>query len=296
MKQTPSKIPLREYLDHLRLRGLSQSRWQSHRLWLSRFLEYQKQQGLSWDHFTDALLQDYARQPNYSPCATSALRVWLKFLGRRGYLREQDWSEAVPKAPFRRYRRRHVPGHRQVMALFSRLRLETAEDLCLRAVLEMAYGSALRASELVGLDLGDVDLADNTLQVNKAKNRWQRRVPMTRATAHFLERYLREVRPVRHGEFSGTALWLDEKGRRLDRHWPSDALKEVLLPEETPFTLHCLRHACATRLLEGGADLRSVQVFLGHREIRSTQIYTHVTPFTLTEMFKRCHPRNPSFK
>jgi site-specific recombinase XerD len=296
VKQTPSEIPLREYLDQLRLRGLCPNRWQNHRTQLGRFLKFQEKQGLRWDQFTEALLQDYARQPDYGPCATSALRVWLRFLGRRGYLLEQGWSEAVPKAPFRRYRKRHVPGHRQIMDLFSRLCLETAEGLCLRAILEMAYGSALRASELVGLDLGDVDLADNTLQVNKAKNGWQRRVPMTRATAHFLERYLREVRPVRQSEFSGTALWIGETGRRLERHWPTRALKEVLLPEETPFTLHCLRHACATRLLEGGADLRSVQVFLGHREIRSTQTYTHVTPFTLIEMFKRCHPRNPSLK
>lgn len=283
---------LAAYLAHLQVRGLSPARWQGYRAQLVRFLGYQAELGLAWNQFTLALLEGYAQQPDYTPCSASAVRGWLRFLGRRELV-DASWRDAVPRASFRRPKRRTVPTHDQVMRMLSRFCLDEPVGLCCRALFEMAYGSGLRASELVGLDLGDVDLATATVTLQKTKNGWQRMVPLTQAALHYLTRYLQEVRPLWRSELSGTALWIQYKGTRLERHYPTYALKQALDPNDRPFTLHGLRHACATRLLEGGADVRSVQVFLGHIEIRSTQVYTHITPFSLLEMCRRYHPRNP---
>ncbi|MDP2323769.1 MAG: tyrosine-type recombinase/integrase, partial [Gammaproteobacteria bacterium] len=265
------------YLEHLQVRGLSSSSLQGGSTLLLRFLRYQQELELAWDQFTSALLEGYAQQPDYRPRAASVVRGWLRFLGRRGQV-DAGWRERVPRAPFRRIRRRCVPTHARVMQMLSRLCLDEPVGLCCRALFEMAYGSGLRAGELVGLDLGDIDLAAVTVTLQKTKNGWQRMVPLTQAALHYLTRYLQEVRPLWRSHRSGAALWLNYKGTRLDRHGPTRALKEVLDPNDRPFSLHGLRHACATRLLEGGADIRSVQELLGQREIRSTQVYTHVTP------------------
>lgn len=159
------------------------------------------------------------------------------------------------------------------------------------ALLEVLYGSGLRVSELCGLDLGDVDRDARTLRV-LGKGDKQRTVPVGRPALDAVDAWL-AVRHQWSTPASGSAVFLGRRGARIDprvvRRVVHDALTAV--PEAPDFGPHGLRHAMATHLLEGGADLRSVQEMLGHASLATTQIYTHVTDERLREAFRQAHPR-----
>jgi len=159
------------------------------------------------------------------------------------------------------------------------------------AILELLYGSGLRVSELCGLDLGDVDPEAGVVRV-LGKGDKQRTVPVSDAAVAAVDRWLGR-RSEWLGPGSGYAMLLGRRGGRIDArvvrrvvHHAVGAVPEA--PDQGP---HGLRHAMATHLLEGGADLRSVQEMLGHASLATTQIYTHVTDERLRSAFRQAHPR-----
>ncbi|HEX2856759.1 MAG TPA: tyrosine recombinase XerC [Propionibacteriaceae bacterium] len=159
------------------------------------------------------------------------------------------------------------------------------------AILEMLYGSGLRVSELCGLDVGDVDTVTAVVRV-LGKGDKERSVPVSGPAVVAVERWL-ERRSEWAGAGSGHALFLGRRGARIDprivRRVVHEAVQSVPdAPDQGP---HGLRHAMATHLLEGGADLRSVQEMLGHASLATTQIYTHVTDERLRSAFRQAHPR-----
>lgn len=161
-----------------------------------------------------------------------------------------------------------------------------------RAMLELLYGSGLRVSELVALTLQQVDLDGGYLTV-KGKGAKVRLVPFGRYARESLQRYLRDVRPYfLRGRYSDY-VFLSRSGKPLTRQgfWKllrGYALRAGLQHRVTP---HTLRHSFATHLLEGGADLRAVQSMLGHSDITTTQIYTHVSRSRVKQVHRRFHPR-----
>jgi integrase/recombinase XerC len=159
------------------------------------------------------------------------------------------------------------------------------------AVLELLYAAGVRVAELCGLDLDDVDRTRRVLRVF-GKGAKERSVPYGVPAERALDAWLRLGRPVLAGSASGRALLLGAKGGRLNptmvRRIVADAAAAAGLPHTTP---HGLRHAAATHLLEGGADLRSVQELLGHASLSSTQIYTHVSIDRLRQAYRQAHPR-----
>lgn len=159
------------------------------------------------------------------------------------------------------------------------------------ALLELLYATGIRVSELCGLDRRDIDDARQAVRV-LGKGDKQRAVPMGRPAARALERWL-AVRPRLAGPTSGDAVFVGARGARLD---PRVARRIVhrgltLVAGAPDIGPHGLRHAMATHLLEGGADLRSVQELLGHSSVTTTQIYTHVTGERLQAAFRQAHPR-----
>jgi site-specific recombinase XerD len=160
-----------------------------------------------------------------------------------------------------------------------------------RAVLELLYGSAVRVGELCGLDVDDIDAGRRTVRV-LGKGGKERTVPMSAPAARALEAWLRRGRPGLARDGSGAALFLGTRGgrlhptvvRRVVHRW----LAEENLPDMGP---HGLRHSAATHLLEGGADLRSVQEILGHSSLATTQLYTHVSAERLRQAYRQAHPR-----
>ncbi len=163
-----------------------------------------------------------------------------------------------------------------------------------RAMLELLYGAGLRVSELVGLRRANVDFDANCVRL-MGKGSRERVVPLGRAARARLEDYLGSARPLLAacGHACAPELFISRRGEALSRQTVWKLLKRYLREASLDARLspHSLRHAFATHLLDGGADLRAVQAMLGHAEIATTQIYTHVAPRRLREVHRRYHPR-----
>jgi integrase/recombinase XerC len=158
------------------------------------------------------------------------------------------------------------------------------------AILEVLYGSGIRVSELCGLDLGDIDNSRNTLNViGKASK--QRVVPLGIPAMTALSNYLKNGRGEFVNQLSQSAVFLGSRGKRIDQRTARQIVYEAMKAVGASMGPHGLRHSAATHLLEGGADLRTVQEILGHASLATTQIYTHVSPERLQSAYKQAHPR-----
>jgi len=161
-----------------------------------------------------------------------------------------------------------------------------------RAAVELLYATGIRVSELAGLDLGDVDDERRLVRV-LGKGAKERAVPFGLPAGRALTTWLAEGRPVLVGPGSGTALFLGLRGRRVDPRQVRQAVHDLIDQVEGAPAIgpHGLRHSAATHLLDGGADLRSVQELLGHATLATTQIYTHVSVERLRAGYRQAHPR-----
>lgn len=158
------------------------------------------------------------------------------------------------------------------------------------AILEVLYGSGIRVSELCGLDLGDIDNSRNTLNVIGKANK-QRVVPLGIPAMNALSNYLKNGRGEFVNQLSQSAVFLGSRGKRIDQRTVRQIVYEAMKAVGASMGPHGLRHSAATHLLEGGADLRTVQEILGHASLATTQIYTHVSPERLQSAYKQAHPR-----
>jgi integrase/recombinase XerC len=160
------------------------------------------------------------------------------------------------------------------------------------AMVELLYATGIRVGELVGLDVDDLDRDRNVVRV-LGKGRMERSVPFGAPASTALDRGLAEGRPALRAEGAGPALFVGTRGRRIDQR----AVRRLVharihdVPGAPDIGPHGLRHTAATHLLEGGADLRSVQELLGHASLATTQLYTHVTTDRLRSAYRQAHPR-----
>ena len=175
--------------------------------------------------------------------------------------------------------------------------LENAVLLRDKALLELMYATGARVSEAVGADLDDVDFDERVIRLT-GKGAKQRLVPVGRYACEALRRYLDAARPVLErrrtsGQPELRALFLNKRGRRLSRQsvWEVVRTAGERAHIAKPLHPHTLRHSFATHLIQGGADVRTVQELLGHASVTTTQIYTHVSPEALIETYLASHPR-----
>ena len=190
----------------------------------------------------------------------------------------------VPLAPRHGRRLPDAPSVREVDELLeSAAAAGAGEALTIRnhALVELVYSAGLRSAEAVGLDLGDVDFEQEHVHVRAGKGAKDRVVPLGEEAAWWVAQYLRDARP-QLARGAENALFLSARGRRLD----TSTLRR-LVPHP-----HRLRHAFATHLLEGGADLRAIQELLGHSSLSTTQVYSHVDGKRLRRVYDRAHPRS----
>jgi integrase/recombinase XerC len=187
----------------------------------------------------------------------------------------------APLAPRRPRRLPDAPKPAEVESLLVGLDGDGPLALRNRALVELVYSAGLRSSEAVGLELPDVDFEQEHVHVRNGKGAKDRVVPLGEEAAWWLGRYLRDARPqlVRGAE---NALFVSARGRRLD----TSTLRRLMRHP------HRLRHAFATHLLEGGADLRVIQELLGHASLSTTQVYSHVDGKRLRRVYDRAHPRS----
>jgi site-specific recombinase XerD len=206
-----------------------------------------------------------------------------KLAAVRSFLRFTLGPAQVPDASLAPRRHRRLPDTPKPAEVEAALdALEGDGPLALRnqALVELVYSAGLRASEAVGLDLADVDFDREQLHV-RGKGGKERLVPLGEEAAHLLARYLHEARPALvRGAVN--AVFVSARGKRLD----TSTLRRVFAHP------HRLRHAFATHLLEGGADLRTIQELLGHSSLSTTQLYSHVDGRRLRRVYDRSHPRS----
>lgn len=186
-----------------------------------------------------------------------------------------------------------VLSESQVEALLQAPALHTPRGLRDRAMLELLYATGLRVSELVGIAALDVSLSDGVVRVVQGKGGKDRLVPLGAEAAHWLQRYLTEARPALVGPRASAALFVTARAAAMTRQsfWLLIKKYAVIAGVRAPLSPHVLRHAFATHLLNHGADLRVVQMLLGHADISTTQIYTHVARERLKSLHAAHHPR-----
>lgn len=220
----------------------------------------------------------------------SALRSFFHYLVREG---------VIPASPFQFIRTpkldKRLPKFLYVEEMEELLRLpDPSTPLGLRdlAVLETLYASGMRVSELVGLDVRRVDLNIGVALVF-GKGSKERYVPLGEHATDALTRYLKESRPKLASGKEGEALFLNARGTRLTDRSVRRIVDQYVsrMSETRKISPHTLRHSFATHMLEAGADLRTVQELLGHVNLSTTQIYTHMTKDHLQTIYNRAHPR-----
>lgn len=185
------------------------------------------------------------------------------------------------------------PGMHAIFESLQR-RAHTGDPVAVRdlAIVELLYGSGIRVSECCGLDIGAVDLERRTARVT-GKGDKQRTVPFGGPAADALVDYLHRGRPALATDASGEALFLGARGNRINARTVYGLARHELeaAPGGGPAGPHAFRHTAATHLLDGGADLRAVQDLLGHANLGTTQIYTHVSTERIREAYRLAHPR-----
>ncbi len=221
---------------------------------------------------------------------TAAVRAFTRYLHKRGLLKDDPGLLlGTPKS------QRDLPGvltQDHAARLLDGMDAQGPVGLRDLAILEVLYGTGVRVSELCGLDIDDLDGGRRTVRV-MGKGGRERTVPMGEPAERAVQDWLRAGRPALANEASGPALFLGARGGRLH---PTSARRVVhariaevgQVPDLSP---HGLRHSAATHLLEGGADLRSVQEILGHASLQTTQLYTHVSAERLKKVHRQAHPR-----
>ena len=222
----------------------------------------------------------------------AASRSFFGFMVAEGHIKN-DPTENMSSPSVGKALPKPIPLDQVRLLLEQPAKLSTSEAKRDRAMLELLYASGMRISELVALNLGDVNTEGNYFVRCFGKGRKERIIPLYEKIATAVKKYIDEDRPkLGHGKRE-TALFLNARGDRLTRQGFWQKLKEYAKSAglSSQISPHTLRHSFATHMLSGGADLRSVQELLGHANISTTQVYTHLTTDQVRRSYDKSHPR-----
>ena len=267
----------------LRKPSLSDATRRSYRVDLEHFAAWLDRRATKLDGVGIRELTEYAAELGRARQKLAPASIARRLSAVRSFLRFTLGATYVPDASLgpRRPRRLPDPPKRQeIEATLEALDGDGALPLRNRALIELVYSAGLRSREAVDLDLADVDFEQELVRV-RGKGGKERVVPLGEEAAWWLSCYLRESRP-QLAKGAENALFLSARGRRLD----TSTLRRI-----APHP-HRLRHAFATHLLEGGADLRTIQELLGHSSLSTTQVYSHVDGKRLRRVYDKAHPRS----
>ncbi len=294
--------PILDFLAYLELeRGLSRNTLAAYRCDLQQFGEFLDRNGLALlqteHHELARFLSELARGGERAAVApttlgrkVACLRSFYRHLRREGLIEHDPTADL--RGPRKPQRLPRVLSREEVARLLAQPQGAGALALRDRALLELMYACGLRSSEAVSLELGDLDLEEGLLRT-RGKGSKERIVPVGRQALAAMRAYLRAGRAELLGERSERELFLNHRGGALTRqglykivqgHARRAGLEEKMSP-------HTLRHSFATHLLAGGCDLRSLQEMLGHADLATTQVYTHLSADRLKDAYFGAHPR-----
>ncbi|HET9939127.1 MAG TPA: tyrosine-type recombinase/integrase [Gaiella sp.] len=265
--------------------ALSDATRRAYRADLADFAAWLREQGLDLDQVDVRALAAYTAELGRARRGLAPTTIGRRLSAVRSLLRHALGPSRVPEAalaPRRPRRLPETPTQAEVEQLVDRASEAGDGPLALRngALLELVYSCGLRSAEAVALDLGDLDLDREHLHV-RGKGGKERVVPLGEEAAWRVGRWLRDGRPLLARD-ACDALFLSARGRRLE----TSTLRRLVANP------HRFRHAYATHLLEGGADLRTIQELLGHASLSTTQVYSHVDARRLRRVYDRAHPRS----
>lgn len=288
---------LDEYLAYLQVeKGLAGNSVQAYASDLRQFRTFLKGQGLGW---TDVESQHVTLYVESLECADLAPRTRARKMASLrsfyDYLVDEQQMDHNPCAylpsPKLSQNLPQILSEQEVLALLEAPTLDKPTGYRDRAMLEVLYGSGLRVSELVGLNVGDIDQLGFVRCLGKGNK--ERIIPLGQHALRATTQYLEYARPRLQRNPRERALFLNTRGNRLTRQGFWKIIKEWAAKAgiEHEISPHILRHSFATHLLRHGADLRSVQEMLGHADLSTTQIYTHLDKGRLRDVYKQSHPR-----
>jgi integrase/recombinase XerD len=289
------------FLTHVRVeKGLSANTISAYRRDLQKFDEFARKRKLTLESVSRDDLVDFLAGLYRQKLESRTVARQLVTL--RNFFRFAQIQDLIPEDPSINLEspkiRRHLPGYlrlEEVEKLLEQPDSQTPMGLRDRAMLEVLYSTGLRVSELIGLGVSDLDSKVGCVRCI-GKGDKERIVPVGKKALTMVDKYLREGRPqlLRNARASaGPALFVNRRGVALSRVgvWKILSAYGRRAGLRVALTPHMLRHSFATHLLERGADLRSVQLMLGHADISTTQIYTHVVEERLKQIYKAHHPR-----
>ena len=253
----------------------------------------------SWANFSRQSMLSYMlnlKERGYAATTiarkVAAVRSFFGFLVAEGTIKT-DPTENMSSPSVGRALPKPIPINQVRLLLEQPNKLPTPEAKRDRAMLELLYASGMRISELVGLNPGDVNTEGDYYVRCFGKGHKERIIPLYEGVAMTVKKYIEETRPKLAHDKKETALFLNARGERLTRQGFWQKLKEYARTAglNARVSPHTLRHSFATHMLSGGADLRSVQELLGHANISTTQVYTHLTTEHIRNTYAKSHPR-----
>ncbi|NLS44346.1 MAG: site-specific tyrosine recombinase XerD [Firmicutes bacterium] len=288
-----------EFLAYLSIeRGLADNTLESYGRDISQFEEFIGGTfNTRLEDATENIIMSYIKAMKDQGKATSSIsRTISSIRGFYSFIFDEGLTEHNPAAdilcPKRERTLPQILNSDEVIALLEAPTTHTPSGIRDRAMLETMYATGMRVSELVSLNLGDIDTYMGYVKCI-GKGSKERIIPMGQIASMWVETYLRLARPKMLKGRRGKAIFLNYRGKRLTRQgfWKITKAYAKKVGISKHVTPHILRHCFATHLLENGADLRSVQEMLGHSDIATTEIYTHLTKGKLKEIYDRTHPR-----
>lgn len=298
----PSVIPpsLDTFIESLWLEdGLAKNTLEAYRRDLQAFFDWLRVERSihDLDHVSGVEINGWlADQTKLTRASTAnrrlaSLRRYYKWARRQGHMTEDPCLRIA--AAKQAVRMPKTLTEAQVEALLSAPNRHTALGLRDRTMFEVLYATGLRVSELVGLAVHHVSLTDGVVRVVLGKGGRDRLVPIGAEAAHWVSKYLSESRPLLLGKQTSKALFVTARAAAMTRQsfWLIVKKYALLAGIHAPLSPHVLRHAFATHLINHGADLRVVQLLLGHADISTTQIYTHVARERIKSLHAQHHPR-----
>ena len=286
-----------EYTDYLKIeKRQSQNTLAAYRRDVSRFAKYLPNKRLDDAKISDVrsflvfLRNEEGLAPSSVARCLSSLKSFYEYLSVENLISENPTETIASPRPWRKLP--NVMSVEEVDALIAAPDINTLAGIRDLAMLELIYATGLRVSELVSLKMSAVDLEVGYLR-SLGKGSKERVVPIGDVAKTAIECYVNNVRPLFQKKRRSGDLFLTRRGNAMTRQGFWKILKKYSIKAkiEGPVSPHALRHAFATHLLERGADLRSVQMMLGHSDISTTQIYTHVLRQRMREVHERFHPR-----
>ena len=288
---------LKLYLNHLSVeRNLAQNTLESYKRDLSLYINSCKNVG-DITNISEKMVQNFVNEYRTDRAESSVSRMIASIRGFHRFLVLENATSINPaqyiSTGSKSLRLPKTLSVEKVIEVIESISSTDANTSRNKLIFEFLYGTGARISELVNTDLDDIDFESNIVKIRFGKGSKQRIIPLGKQLKIAINNYLtRERNALASSKKSCNSLLLNSRGARLSRQSIWEVINKIALQHNlAELTPHTLRHAFATHLLEGGADVRVVQELLGHSSVNTTQIYTHITVERLREVFAETHPR-----